>query len=195
MNLLIITCSNRANNISYLMGMNLLRKIRKLSKNTEVEILQLADVKLRGCCGTSACAKSDVVRCMYGDEDDFYKVYDKIVACDCVLFVVPKYAPYPSKFVQLYERIVSMAWGGYIGKGKGKEFDLYQKPVGLICFAGTEDTPADVFKSLRMSFCENGFRMLDFDDDMPGLFINRAVHNEDNMLEKVAEKVAKVLAE
>lgn len=189
-NVLIITCSNRANHSSYYMAMKLLRKIQRQQK--EVEILQLADSNLRGCCGTAACANEETVRCVHAKEDDFYEVFDKMTKSSCVLFIIPKYAPYPSKLMQLYERIVSMCWWGYVEKNRVSEFALYQKPVGLICFASTAETTKDTFLPLQKSFDQIRLKLLSLGQDGPMLFINKAKDNEDVLLERVIEAVGKI---
>jgi len=195
MKVLIITCSHRTKNVSYSISIKLVRLIRHLKQDVKVDVMELAKMNLRSCCGTSQCTEMEDVKCVYGDEDDFNYIFKQMLESDCVLFIVPKYAPYPSKLLQLYERLVAVGWWGYVNKTRIEKFPLYQKAVGLICFASSPVTTESTFTPLMESFKEIGFSLLSFYKEEHGMFINRANDNTDEMLQKVAEVVVSKLEE
>ena len=193
--ILIITGSNRSKNISFTMAYQLVREFRKLDKNSTVEVLELAGMQLSGCCGNQKCAASEDIKCVYGDDDDFNMIYSKIEASDCVLFIVPKYAPYPSKFMQFLERIVAISWWGYKLKGEIEKFPFYKKLAGLICFANVAVTKEEVFLPLMESFNEIGFNVISKAPESKGFFINRAVDDEAAERKQIVKLVVEKLEE
>lgn len=69
--------------------------------NEEVEIVQLADMRVDWCNACELC--KDTMNCVIKDDVGF--IFDKIVRADAVVFSVPRYLPIPSKFMALIERI------------------------------------------------------------------------------------------
>ncbi|MDH5266977.1 MAG: flavodoxin family protein [Candidatus Bathyarchaeota archaeon] len=69
--------------------------------NEEVEIVQLAEMRIDWCNACGLC--KDTMKCVI--EDDVGFIFDKIIRADAVIFSVPRYLPVPSKFMALIERI------------------------------------------------------------------------------------------
>jgi multimeric flavodoxin WrbA len=93
----------------------------------EVEIVQLADMRIDWCNACGLC--KDTMKCVI--EDDVGVIFDKIVEADAVLFSVPRYLPIPSKFMALIERIGALY---HYRLEADPEFNLplKGKPFGLI---------------------------------------------------------------
>lgn len=185
MKILIITGSHRIKQTSYGMAVKLSRKLRQ-KQDAVVDILELAELKINNCCATAKCSKTLEKRCLYED-DDFNSIFEKMIDNDAIFFIVPKYAPYPSRFMALLERIVAISWWGYAEKNEIANFVLYKKPVGVISFANSPVTQKETFNSLFDSFESIGFDLLDFNNEGHGLFINRGRDNEDQLLQRVCE--------
>lgn len=193
MKVLIITASNRSKQISYNLAMKFYRQIKKLKK-ADVEILELCTKQINSCCANATCSQTSEKRCVHQD-DDFNIIFKKLITSDAVFFIIPKYAPYPSKFMAFFERIVAISWWGYIQQGKIEDFVLYQKPVGVIGFANAPGIKRNRFESLFESFESIGFNLLSLKDKSygHGLFINRSEDNENELLKEFAAVFANVI--
>lgn len=71
------------------------------TKNIGCEMIDLRDYSLHPCIGCGKCF--DHKRCCI--DNDFNKIYDKIVKSDAVFFVSPHYAPIPAKLCMLLEKM------------------------------------------------------------------------------------------
>lgn len=188
MKLLIITCSNREKKVSYSIAMKIFFQMRHMDKNIKVNILELASKKLRGCCGDSLCTENSA-KCVYGDADDFNSIVQEMEESDCVLFIIPKYAPYPSKFIQFYERLVSIGWGGYVNQNRKEQFSLYQKPVGVVYFSHYESVSFSTIAPILESFHTIGFSLLSFKNSEQCLIYNLEKDVEAEILGEIKEAV------
>lgn len=184
MKILVISGSHRSKQATYDYAKLFADKI-KCKRDVEVEICELADMNIKGCCGTGACIKTPEMRCVHND-DDFNRLYDKIDASDAVLLIAPKYAPYPSKVMAVLERIMAIAFWGYEQYGKQDEFLFAKKPAAIVAFASTPGIPAEVFFPLFFNFAGCGFKTITF-DNFPGLYINKADNKDEQMMEVVAK--------
>lgn len=193
MKVLIITASNRSKQISYNIAMKLSRQIKKI-KNTDVEILELCTKQINSCCANALCSQIPEKRCVY-QKDDFNMIFEKLITSDAVFFIIPKYAPYPSKFMAFFERVVAISWWGYSQRGKIDDFVLYRKPVGVIGFANAPGIERNRFESLFESFQSIGFNLLSLKDKSHGhgLFINRSEDNENELLKEFATVLVDVI--
>jgi multimeric flavodoxin WrbA len=88
--------SHRRNGNSYLILKEALKDCSE-----EVEIIQLAEMRIDWCNACGLC--KDSMKCVI--EDDVGVIFDKIVRAEAVVFSVPRYLPIPSKFMALIERI------------------------------------------------------------------------------------------
>lgn len=188
MKLLIITGSNREKKVSYSIAMKIFFQMRHVDKNIKVDILELASKNWRGCCGKSLCTKNGA-KCVYGDEDDFNSIFQAMEESDCVLFIIPKYAPYPSKFIQFYERLVSIGWWGYVNENKLEQFGLYHKPVGVVYFSHYESISLGTIEPLLDSFRSIGFSLLSSKNSEQVFIYNLEKDVEGEVLREIIEVV------
>ena len=191
MKILVISGSHRSKQVTYQLAEQFSQKIQGRCQ-AEVEICELANLNLNNCCGTGACVKTPEMRCVH-NEDDFNKLYDKINESDAVLFIVPKYAPYPSKVMAVMERIMAISFWGYEQYGKMDEFAFAKKPAAMVAFASTPGIPVEVFFPLFFNFAGLGFNNITF-NQIPGFYLNRADNKDDEMMEIVAQTFAEKLA-
>jgi len=96
MKILGLVGSQRRNGNSYLILKEALKGCLE-----EVEIVQLAEMRINWCNACGLC--KDSMKCVM--EDDVGVIFDKIAEADAVLFSIPRYLPIPSKFMTLIERI------------------------------------------------------------------------------------------
>jgi len=95
--------------------------------NEEVEIAQLAEMRIDWCNACGLC--KDTMKCVI--EDDVGFIFDKIVRADAVVFSVPRYLPIPSKFMALIERIGAL-YHYRLETHPDLNLPLEGKPFGLI---------------------------------------------------------------
>lgn len=181
--ILVITGSHRPRENTYSLAERFSSKLND-QKNIQIEIAELAKMNVQGCCGTAACAQTEEKRCVH-KQDDFTSLFNNMIASDAVLFIVPKYAPYPSRLLAVIERLMAISYWGYGEKGKIDEFVLYGKPAAMVAFSSTPGIPAEVFFPLFFGFAEAGFTPILF-NNLPGLYFNKADGKEEEMLEMVA---------
>lgn len=191
MKVLVISGSHRPKQVTYQFSEKFAEKI-KGKRDVDIEICELANLNLKNCCGTGECIKTPEMRCVHND-DDFNKLFDKINESDAVLFIVPKYAPYPSKIMALMERIMAISYWGYEQYGKMDEFAFAKKPAAIVAFASTAGIPIEVFYPLFFNFAGLGFETITF-NQIPGMYINRADNKDEQMLDDVAQAFAEKLA-
>jgi multimeric flavodoxin WrbA len=96
-----------------------------------IEIVPLIDYELNACrmCGrclhTQRCARDDA----------FNQVFEKMIAADGLFFVIPHYAPLPSKLMMLTEKMEEMAFLGWSADPEYRS-PLHHKPAGVIGHGG-----------------------------------------------------------
>lgn len=191
MKILVIAGSHRSKQETYGLAEQFSQKIRD-KREVEVEICELANLKLEGCCGTGACIQTPEMRCVQ-KQDDFNQLFDKMAESDAILFLVPKYSPYPSKVMAVIERLMSISWWGYGAHGKMSEFVLAGKPAAIAAYSSTAGIPAEVFYPLFFNFAELGFNVIKF-NQLPGLAFNRSDQQDEQTMEVVAQAFHEKLA-
>jgi len=90
--------SQRKNGNSYLLAKTVLDLIE-----ADYEIIQLADKKIEFCNLCEKCIKNDCVL-----EDDFNQILEYMKKADGIIFAVPKYLFFPSKFLCFLERLANI---------------------------------------------------------------------------------------
>lgn len=191
MKILVISGSHRSKQATYGLAEQFAQKLQGKGA-IEVEICELANLNLHSCCGMSACTEQDNKRCV-NKKDDFNTLFDQMVASDAILFLVPKYSPYPSKVMAVIERLMAISWWGYGQHGKMNEFILAGKPAGIVAFTTAPGIPAEVFFPLFFNFAELGFDVVTF-NQFPGLFFSRSDNQDEQMMDMVAQAFAEKLA-
>lgn len=193
MKILVINGSHRSKQTTYGLAEKFAGKIK--SKNVDVEICELANLNIQGCCATSACVKTPEKRCVHNN-DDFNMLFDKIAQSDALLVLVPKYGPYPSKVVAVVERLMAISWWGYGQHKKINEFVLAGKPAAMVAYTTSPGIPIEVFFPLFFTFAELGFDMLKFKNkfrNLPGMYFNVSKGESDKMMDTVAQSFKKKL--
>jgi multimeric flavodoxin WrbA len=122
MKILGLVGSHRRNGNSFLILKEALKGCRE-----EIEIVQLADMRIDWCTACGLC--KDTMKCVI--EDDAGVIFDKIVEADAVLFSVPRYLPIPSKFMALVERIGAL-YHYKLEADPDFNLPLKGKPFGLV---------------------------------------------------------------
>jgi multimeric flavodoxin WrbA len=191
MGILIVTGSHRPRQISYRLATQFRRAFQRRAERFPVEICELADKNIQGCCASARCSLSESKRCL-NDEDDFNAVYDRICHSDAVLFLLPKYAPYPSRFLALVERLVAIAYWGFIEPGLLEQFALAGKPAAVLAFCNSPDVQRERFTSLFESIRGIGFDVAEF-DGVPGYFLSRSREADGVAVSVVARALVKKL--
>lgn len=181
--ILIITGSHRSKQISYSLA-KLFENNLKKEFRTKAEICELANVEIRGCCALAQCSQTEEKRCVY--EDSFNVLYDKMVKSDGIIFVLPKYAPYPSKFMAMIERLVAISYWGFNAEGLLEQFDLFKKPAVVLAFAASPQISAERFYSLFDSIAAIGFDLVR-DNNVPGIYLNRSLGNDEEEIRKLVK--------
>lgn len=167
MKVMILTGSHRTKMVSYEIAEKISEELQRVC-NTEIEILELANYRIDNCCVSQDCAESHKCR---NDKDDFNHIYEKLSGSDGFIFIVPKYGPYPSKFMAFLERLMAVSWWGYGAKNDYTGFELYRKPSGIIGFSTYPGLSVSNFMPLFETFDELGFDNTK-NEGYPGLFIS-----------------------
>ena len=102
----------------------------------EVEIIPLIDYEMKPCRMCGKCHPSQ--RCAM--DAAFNQVFEKLIAADGFFFVVPHYAPLPSKLMILLEKMQEIAYLSWCANPDYR-FHLSEKPVGVIGHGGQESNP------------------------------------------------------
>lgn len=184
MKILIISCSHRAKQTSYKLGKQFEQKINA-KRDVEVEIVELAEYDIHGCCTNALCVKTPEIRCT-NKKDDFNKLYDKMIESDGILFLVPKYAPYPSKLIAIIERLTAISWWGYGQYNRTNEFILAGKSAAMMAFANSPGISVEMFLPLFSTYAEIGFDVIQF-NEFPALYCNFVEVKHEDMMEVVAQ--------
>ena len=99
----------------------------------QVEIVPLIDYEMKPCRMCGQCQQSE--RCAY--DEAFNQVFEKMIASDAVIVVVPHYAPLPSKLMMLCEKLEEIAYLNWCADHTYR-FPLSGKPVGVIGHGGQQ---------------------------------------------------------
>ncbi len=137
---------------------------------TEVEIVSLLDYKMQSCFMCGDCLKAQ--RCQH--DEDFNHLLEKMVGADGLFFVVPHYAPFPSKMMILLEKLEEMGFLGYSNDEKHYRSDWGGKPTGLIGHGGqvTSTETLNYYKKqlvepLAMALMGGGMKIIGAGEDSP----------------------------
>jgi multimeric flavodoxin WrbA len=140
-----ITCISAANiemakhNSASVRTCELIRDLLQSTLSTVmIEIVPLIDYEMNACRMCGRCLKTQ--RCVR--DEAFNQVFEKMIASDGLFFVVPHYAPLPSKLMMLTEKMEEIAFLGWCANSEYR-FPLHEKPVGVIGHGGQE-TSAEV---------------------------------------------------
>jgi len=109
------------------------------------EIIELQCYTLNPCTACSGC--KDTKRCAIDAE--FNQIYEKIIACDVLILVVPHYALAPAKFCMLLEKmgqIVSI----HSSKDKTYQSETFGLPTAIITHGATAVNEAAKLKKKRI---------------------------------------------
>jgi NAD(P)H-dependent FMN reductase len=137
MKILGINASQRKDGSSYRLLQAAFEGAREEYQAIETELLQLADFEITPCkaCYSGVekvkyygCAEKPH-RCIIKD-DDFEKVFQKLIASDGIIVCVPLYTPIPSKFTALIERLMMIVYSSsevdpdFVWPLSGKPFSI-----------------------------------------------------------------------
>ena len=149
-----INASQRKGGNSYQLLKAAFNGAKEKSKVIKTEMLQLADFEIKPCLACYSgiqkikyygCAKKPH-KCVIKN-DDFEKIFQKMIRVDGIIVCVPLYTPIPSKFIALIERLMMIV---YSSSEVDKNFvwPLSGKPFSII---GTsfENSTNWVLKPLR----------------------------------------------
>jgi multimeric flavodoxin WrbA len=135
-----ITCVSAANievarkNSASLHTCELIRDLlRPAYPDVMLDIVSLIDYEMNACRMCGKCLETQ--RCTR--DKAFNQVFEKLIASDGLFFVVPHYAPLPSKLMMLTEKMEEMAFLGWCANPDFR-FALAEKPVGVIGHGGQE---------------------------------------------------------
>lgn len=133
-----INGSQRKNGSSYHLLKVAFEGVKEEDSLIETEILQLADFKIKPCeaCYSGVkkvkyfgCAKKPH-ECII-KEDDFEKIFQKMINTDGIIVCVPLYTPIPSKFIALVERLMMIVYSSS-EVNKNFKWPLSGKPFSII---------------------------------------------------------------
>lgn len=100
-----------------------------------IEIIPLIDYEMKPCRMCGKCLETQ--RCTR--DDAFNQVFEKMIAADGVIVVVPHYAPLPSKLMILFEKMEEIAFLNWCANANYR-FPLHQKLSGVIGHGGQQGT-------------------------------------------------------
>lgn len=104
------------------------------SGRAAVEILSLMDLDMKPCRMCGFCYPEG--RCRF--DEPFNRVFSAMSGCDATVFVVPHYAPFPSKLVMLFEKMEELAFLHYMDE-KSEAYPLRGKAAAIIAHGGMVD--------------------------------------------------------
>jgi|GEM_PF-4490586 len=161
-NILILSCSHRRGGMSETAAARIAETIRCASPGSTVEVVCLADCRLESCTVCYDCAGSG--RCRR--PDDFDRLYDRCRSADAVLFVVPYYAPVPSKLAAFLERLMAVTIAPIVTGGEAaRAFPLQGKWCGVLSFSQVR-TQGPVAGFIRDALVAMGFGLILSEDSL-----------------------------
>jgi hypothetical protein len=109
-----------------------------LAANTaaQTEIVPLIDYEMKPCRMCGQCFETE--RC--ARDTAFNRVFESMIRADAIFFVVPHYAPLPSKLMILTEKMQEIAFLHWCANSN-YHFPLANKPIGIIGHGGQPTTP------------------------------------------------------
>jgi multimeric flavodoxin WrbA len=144
-------------------------QILEAHPGAQVEIIPLIDYDLVPCRMCGGCVKTE--RCAH--DHGFNQVFEKMIAADGMIVVVPHYAPLPSKLMILFEKIEEIAYLKWC-QDQAYHFPLASKAAGVIGHGGqeTSDQVLAYYKRVLVepvaaALCSVGMRVIGAGDDCP----------------------------
>lgn len=110
-----------------------------------VEIIPLIDYEMKPCRMCGQCIPAG--RCVR--DAAFNQVFERLATADGIFFVVPHYAPLPSKLMILFEKMQEIAYLSWCADPEYR-FPLHDRPVGVIGHGGQEQNDAVLAYYQRM---------------------------------------------
>jgi multimeric flavodoxin WrbA len=157
--LLAIVGSQRKNGNCYLLTRKLLESV-----DADHEIIQLADKRIEFCNICEKCINSDCVL-----EDDFNQILESMKKADGIVFAVPKYLFFPSKFVCFLERLADVEHmrrhSGYKRTFVNPEYRLFsdKKPFCIFAVSGEGTIEKETLKIVAENIEDLGLRLVRHD--------------------------------
>lgn len=108
-----------------------------------VEVLSLMGMEMNPCRMCGFCYPKG--RCRF--DESFNRLFSAMIDSDATLFVVPHYAPIPSKLVMLFEKMEELAFLHYMDN-KAEAYPLLGKAAAIIAHGGMIDSE-DVVRHYR----------------------------------------------
>lgn len=108
---------------------------REYSEPIEVRTVPLVNYDFKSCILCGECAKTN--GCVY--DKDFNDIYDQMGKSDAIFFVVPHYAPIPSKLIMIFEKINEIMYAGWVND-QNFTSPITKKIVGIIGHGGCAES-------------------------------------------------------
>lgn len=139
----------------------------KYGDQVETDIVSLIDHELHPCNMCGDCVGKG--RCAH--DQGFNDVFDRMAKGDALFFVVPHYAPIPSKLVILFEKMEEIVYLHYLND-KSYVFPLRRKPAGVIGHGGCPEQYVKTYKTALVDPVSNvlrscGVEIVGVDDEWP----------------------------
>ncbi|MEM2971003.1 MAG: NAD(P)H-dependent oxidoreductase [Candidatus Bathyarchaeia archaeon] len=139
--LLAIIGSQRKNGNSYLLAKTILGSIK-----ANYEIIQLAEKEIKSC---NLCGKCIENYCIL--KDDFNQIFEKMKKANGIIFLIPKYIFFSSKFLCFLERLDTI---GHFRRHRGYEMTFvnpdykifHEKPSCIVAVSGTGKIEKGILK-------------------------------------------------
>lgn len=133
----------------------------------EIEILPLIDYEMKPCRMCGQCFATQ--RC--SRDEAYNQVFEKLTASDALFFVIPHYAPFPSKIMILLEKLEELAYLKYCSDPQ-YVFPLAGKPAGLIVHGGQTEEALPYYKNslldpLAAAFSAAQLKIIGADEQNP----------------------------
>jgi len=162
--LVAITGSQRKNGNCYLLAKTILESIE-----ADYEIIQLAEKEIKFCDLCGECIKSDCVV-----KDDLGQIFKKMKKADGIVFVIPKYILFPSKFLCFLERLANIGHFrrhiGYKRTFKNPDYRLFseKKPFCIFAVSDSEKIEKEDLRDVTEHIEGLGLKLIPY--DLPPFF-------------------------
>lgn len=113
------------------------------SQGAAYEIVDLRTYSLSPCVGCGSCFSTK--RCCR--DEDFNRIYEKLVSADGALFVSPHYAPIPAKLCMLLEKMEELAFLHW-WQNSAYQAGVHGLPVGIISHGGGGEWALNSYKAM-----------------------------------------------
>ncbi|MGE5654627.1 MAG: flavodoxin family protein [Bacillota bacterium] len=139
----------------------------KHGDQVETDIIPLINYDLRSCQMCGECVGRG--HCVY--DDGFNEILDRMSQADALFFVVPHYAPIPSKLIILFEKMEEIIYLHYLND-KSYVFPLRRKPAGVVGHGGMPEQYVKHYKTALVDPVAStvrscGMEVIGVDDEWP----------------------------